>query len=516
MIKPPFEPNILLLLAACGLVLGLSAPGFGQWYLAWFGLVPLLLAATSSKGMWQALLRGFSFGLSYNLTYLNWFLNLQPLDWLNFNGWQGWLLAGTAWAFVATIQGVIVAVFAAVISKLPLTGSIIPTRLENSWRMPALITVPVIWVLITFFLGNAHDLLGVPWSMLEYSQYKQLPLIQIASIIGGVGLGCLIALSNTTIASYIATSSEKFKGSSLKAKDKRTAIIHILALAAILIGTIAYGFQRLSAANAEENLTVSVLQGNINIEMERTKHRYSLDELLIRYARMLEQCPQGLIVWTENALPAYLIDQVGAVADLAGFAKRHQCDMVIGAMYHDHDHTPFNSAYGITSSGELVNEVYSKRYLVPFGEYTPASVRNLPEWILRLTNTPAGGGFGSGKTAVALPLACGQVSPLICFETLSPELCASSVRKGGQLLVNISDLAWFHRSMIGEQMIAFSVFRAVENGRSFVFGANTGPSAIIDQNGRIKELSGQEKDLVLTGKVTLSTELTPFTHWFIF
>jgi apolipoprotein N-acyltransferase len=70
--------------------------------------------------------------------------------------------------------------------------------------------------------------------------------------------------------------------------------------------------------------------------------------------------------------------------------------------------------------------------------------------------------------------------------------------------------------MIGEQMIAFSVFRAIENGRYFVFGANTGPSAIIDQNGRLKELSGQEKDLVLIGKVALSSDLTPFTHWFAF
>jgi apolipoprotein N-acyltransferase len=497
--KPPFEPKTYLLLAACGVGLGLSAPGFGQFYIAWVGLVPLLLAATSSTGMWQAILRGFVFGIAYNLTYLNWLLNLQPLDWLNFNGWQGWLLAGTAWAFVSTLQGLIVAAFSLIINKLPITGSFYPVKIGNSWKLPALITVPITWLLVTFFLGNAHDLLGVP-----------------ASIIGGVGLGCLIALSNTVVASYIATTSERFKVASLQAKDRRTAIVHIMVVVILLVGLNVYGAQRLASSKANETLTVSVLQGNINIEMERTKHRYSLDELMVRYAKMLEQCPKGLIVWTENALPTYLVDQIGTVADLTGFARRHQCDMVIGAMYHDRDHTPFNSAYGITDSGELVNEVYSKRYLVPFGEYTPSAVRNMPEWILRLTNTPAGGGFGSGKTAVALPLACGQVSPLICFETLSPELCASSVRKGGQLLVNISDLAWFHRSMIGEQMIAFSVFRAIENGRYFVFGANTGPSAIIDQNGRLKELSGQEKDLVLIGKVALSSDLTPFTHWFAF
>ncbi|CAN5333523.1 apolipoprotein N-acyltransferase [soil metagenome] len=516
MIKPPFEPKIYLLLAVSGAGLGLSAPGFEQWYLAWFGLVPLLLAATSSKGMWQALLRGLTFGSGYSLVYLNWFLDLQPLDWLNFNGWQGWLLAGAAWAFVSGQQALIVSLFALAINKLPMVGAFFPANVQKSWKLPALITVPLAWLLVTNFLGNAHSALGVPWTMLEYSQYKQVSLIQIASIIGGVGVGYLIVLCNTAIASLIATRLKKWESKSLVAASERLAIYQMLAVAGILIGSLAFGFQRTSTPLPVPEQSVSVLQGNINIEMERSKHRYSLTELLVRYMKLLAQCPRGLIVWTENALPAYLIDEPGTTAELAAFAKRHESDMVVGSMYHDDEHTPFNSAYGITSGGELVSEVYSKRYLVPFGEYTPSAVRNMPEWLLRLTNTPAGGGFGSGKTAVALPLSCGQVSPLICFETLSPELCASSVRKGGQLLVNISDLAWFHRSMVGQQMIAFSVFRAVENGRYFVFAANTGPSAIIDTAGRIKELSGQEKDLVLIGKVALSSELTTFTHWFIF
>jgi apolipoprotein N-acyltransferase len=314
----------------------------------------------------------------------------------------------------------------------------------------------------------------------------------------------------------IATRWQKYSCKSLTASSARASVYQVLAVACLVSSAFAFGFYKSSITGSEPNQTVSVLQGNINIDMERTKHRYTVSELLSHYMTMLENCPKGLIVWTENALPTYLSDEPGTIADLAAFAKKHECDMVVGALYHDPETTPFNSAYGITGNGLLISEVYSKRYLVPFGEYTPSAVRNMPEWVLRLTNTPAGGGFGSGKTAVALALNCGQVAPLICFETLSPELCASSTRKGGQLLVNISDLAWFHRSMIGQQMIAFSVFRAVENSRYFVFGANTGPSAIIDSNGRIKELSGQEQDQVLVGKVALSSELTPFTRWFTF
>jgi apolipoprotein N-acyltransferase len=143
-------------------------------------------------------------------------------------------------------------------------------------------------------------------------------------------------------------------------------------------------------------------------------------------------------------------------------------------------------------------------------------VNYLPEWIKRLTNTPAGGGFNSGRLPVVLNFERAAIAPLICFETLSPELAASSVRAGGQLLVNVSDLAWFHDSICGKQMIAFSVFRAVENRRDFIFAANTGPSAIIDSHGKIRQISSLDRTDVLTGKVGLNAQLTPFTRWYLF
>jgi apolipoprotein N-acyltransferase len=208
--------------------------------------------------------------------------------------------------------------------------------------------------------------------------------------------------------------------------------------------------------------------------------------------------------------------ETATVREIASAAQSHKLDLVIGAMEKDASGRPYNSAYGITSTRKLLPVVYHKRYLVPFGEYTPNIVRNFPDWILRLTNTPAGDGFESGKEPAVLSLTCGEVAPLVCFETLSPELVSSSVRKGAQLLVNVSDLAWFHNSICGEQMAAFSVLRAVENGRYFVFAANTGPSVIIDPVGRITASSAIGRDCVLVGKAGFTTDATPFTKWFIF
>ena len=177
---------------------------------------------------------------------------------------------------------------------------------------------------------------------------------------------------------------------------------------------------------------------------------------------------------------------------------------------------PYNAAYGFSDDGEMFSEIYHKRYLVPFGEYAPAFVNYMPSWVRKLTNTPAGAGYTSGKQPVVFHFDNAAVSPLICFEVLSPELVASSVRAGGHVLVNVSDLAWFHGSVVGDQMLAFASIRAIENRRYFIFAANTGPSAIIDASGYVTHLSRVNKAEILTGKIGLNSTITPFTKWFVF
>jgi len=505
-----------LISIATGAILGLCAPGIGLWPLAWFGLAPLLLLSVSSPNIWSALWRGFLFGTAYNLVYANFLLGLQPLDWLGFSGWQSVLLATAAWIILCSHQGLLIAIFSGICRVLPLQGGFFPEKIKEQWRLPALLVIPLLWQLCVNKIGNAHDLLGIPWTMLEYSQYKQVPLIQICSIIGGIGLSCLIVMVNTSIATLVATVSFKKLGLSLSVDKKMQALGQLIVCALIVTSVTFYGFWQSSRGINCQPIQTSVLQGNINIEMQKTVHRYTLSELTTHYKQMLTRCPAGLCVWTENALPCYLNKEGETAHDISALARVRKLDLVIGAMEKDALGGPYNSAYGITASGKFYPMVYHKRYLVPFGEYTPAIARNFPDWILRLTNTPAGGGFESGKEPVVLQLNCGAVAPLVCFETLSPELVTSSVRKGAQLIVNVSDLAWFHNSICGEQMAAFSVLRAVENGRYFVFAANTGPSVIIDPTGRVTAQTGIGTERVLTGQAGLTNRPTPFTQWFIF
>jgi apolipoprotein N-acyltransferase len=503
-----------LWLTAFGCLLGLSCPGINQWYLAWIGLAPLVMAISASKNIWQAAARGLVFGLAYNLVYLNWYLGLQPLEWLGFNWWQGWMLAASAWFICSFHQALIVGLFALCARLIPMTGSFIPQKIPGGWRLPAVVLIPLLWVLIVNKIGNAPSALGVPWSMLEYTQYKQIPVIQICSIIGGIGLGFIIVMINTALASLVSTWSGKTLYKTISAKSKRMAAIQTAFILLIIPVSLALGNWQSTKTMVNAFTPVAVLQGNINIDMQKTSHRYSLDELLERYVKLIPGIDPGICIFTESAVPTYLRDSKDVQNLLSQICKTSDLDMVVGAIGKDKDGNPYNSAFGITNAGGHLPNFYSKRYLVPFGEYAPSLVRYMPEWVLRLTNTPAGAGLSSGTKAEVLELSRGDVAPLICFECISPELAADSTRNGGQLLVNISDLAWFHRSAIGEQMIAFSVFRAIENRRFFVFAANTGPSAIINPRGIVTERSQLDDTTVMAGKVGFSTEITPFTAWF--
>ncbi len=505
-----------------GAVLGLSAPGIGLWFTAWFGLVPLLLLIATSENVWIAAWRGLLFGTAYNLVYGNWLLGLWPLDWLGFNSWQGALLAGAAWFIACLHQGLLISCFSAVCRLIPMKGILFPEYIKKAWTWPALLVVPLLWLIAVNKVGNAHFFLGVPWTMLEYSQYKILPVIQICSIIGGIGLGFIIVMANTSLAIFASTLFMSKSNGPFTAPNKVQALNQLIVCGLLVMCITFYGFWQCTRSRPAPTTSVSILQGNINIDMQKTVHHYTLHELLTHYTAMIGQCPPGLCVWTESSVPTFLNREHNTMSYLAGLAKRYHLDMVVGSMALERkspsspELKPYNSAYGITYGGNVLSSVYHKRYLVPFGEYTPAPVRSFPEWILRLTNTPAGGGFESGTDAVVLGLNCGKVAPLVCFETLSPELVADSVRSGAQLLVNVTDLAWFHRSMIGEQMLAFSVLRAVESERYFVFAANTGPSAIVDPAGRITQVTAMGKERVLIGKVGFVSHVTPFSYWFVF
>lgn len=415
---------------------------------------------------------------------------------------------------ISVHQGLIIGLFAVVARLIPMTGQFLPEGTKKRMKLPAFFILPLLWVLIVNKIGNAHIALGVPFAMLEYTQYKLISMIQIASIIGGIGLSFFIVMCNAVFASVLASSMNLKNIDSLQTPSRKAALYQGFAMSVILTGLLIFGFYQASNSNYVADIPVSVVQQNINIDMQKTTKRYGIDDLFHIHKNLMDGVPKGLSVWTESSLPTYLSRERGLQQNLASLASSKNTDLIVGAMDLDGTGRPFNSAYGITSSGNILGNIYHKRYLVPVGEYAPPFLKMLPDWAKRMTNTPAGGGFNAGSHPDVFDFKTARVGPLICFEIISPEEVASTVREGAEVLVNISDLAWFHDSLLGEQMLATSVMRAVENRRFIVFAANTGPSAVIDPVGRIRERCGLNRAQLLTGNVGKVSQISLFTSWY--
>lgn len=519
--------NLIFNLASLssGAVLALSAPGFDQWYLAWVGLAPLILLCASSKDKKQSFVRGLLFGLGYHLVYLNWVFGLHPMDWLQFSQWQSCLIAAgalTGWSFH---QALMVAVFAVLCRCIPLTGSIRPRKINDRWHWPALFVIPTIWVLWISKLGNAHSLLGVPWGMLEYSQYKQLFVIQIASTIGGIGIGFLIAAFNTALACLIATLSGSYSLKAISGRRRAGAVFQLVFLILILTSVFAMSSNAVQNISWPANQTVSILQGNINFCIFRGLNKVGKTPDA-PFLSMISHCPPGLCIGPENTLPPDSAADRKTSKFLMDTAKKQRLDILYSCLHTEyktfeetqrsHNRIAFrryNSAFSVASNGKPLSKIYKKRFLVPISEYTPQFFESLKE-AMRLPSQWQGISLASGKEPVVFDLSCGSVAPLICVECMSPELAVSSVLAGGQLLVTLGDPSFLHDSMVGRQMIAINVLRAVENRRYVVFACNAGPSAIIDPAGRIVLQSAHGKEQLLVGKVGFNSEVTPFCRWF--
>ena len=173
---------------------------------------------------------------------------------------------------------------------------------------------------------------------------------------------------------------------------------------------------------------------------------------------------------------------------------------------------PVKRGYLLYNRAMLVDENggdaghYDKEHLVPFGEYAPPGL-DMP---FLETLMQGVGDFTPGASVAPLRLGNLALGILICYETIFPELAQQRVADGANVLVNISNDAWFGTTSAPEQHLQLSVLRAVEQGRYVLRGTNTGISAIIDPHGRIAERGGLFRAEVISGMATARAETTVF------
>ena len=377
----------------------------------------------------------------------------------------------------------------------------------------ALLAAPFVWVGLEYIRAN-FGFLSFPWVLLSHSQYKVLPVIQIASVAGGYSVSFLIVMVNAAIAACVLYLLHKLKKGppSLSPQISRCGVVSISTTAALLlILSLLYGRGVMSRPIAGEGLKVAVVQGNIpqSMKWDRRHATYIMQTYTELTAEASKEKPD-LIVWPESATPGPIDSNPRLHDEVRRVAKEAGGFLLLGSSYHEKlqrgsGRAFLNSAFMIGPESRAGRQRYDKIRLFPFGEYLPMENRIPWSWI----NVPKMPSFRPGKTFTLFqgPGFCFGVT--ICWEVLFPEMVREFVKGGAQFMVNITNEAWFGETVGPYHILTASVFRAVENRVFVVRCANTGISCFIDSCGRVigRVMDKSGKDIFVRG--VLNERVTP-------
>lgn len=469
---PTFDRALLSAIAS-GVLIALSFPTVGLSFLAWIALIPLLTALEGTTPR-AAFRLGFVCGLTAYAIILYW-LNIVIIRY----GHLPWAVSIPLYlmlvAWLALFYGL-----AALIARFGEFNSV-----------KSALTLPVAWVAFDFM--RSFLLTGFPWAMLGHSQYRTLPLIQIADITGVHGVTLLIVLANVVLYRVLRALS----GSEVPYPVKSALILVVL-----FIATIVYGFNQLNKPESHSvpPIRVALIQGNIDqdVKWSRAFQAKTVDI----YDRLSREAAKGgidLVIWPESAVPFFFQDEPVYAERIRSLARELNATLLIGSPAHELRNgksTFLNSAFVIAPNGETVGRS-DKMHLVPFGEFVP-----LGRFFPFISKLVVGiGDFSPGERITPLDAGTTETGTLICYEGIFPELAREYVRAGARILVNITNDAWFGRSSAPYQHLSIAAFRTVETRTPMLRAANTGVTAIIDQNGHIRTMTGLFMEEYRTGEI---------------
>lgn len=361
----------------------------------------------------------------------------------------------------------------------------------NCPKVPLWVTLPLAWVsfdLIRHYIPFG----GIPWASLAYSQSKISLLYQILDITGIHGITFLLVLANCLLGELWLFLRRK---SSFPTKLLITFLI-------LMSSTLLYGKLRLDQVNrilqtAPEKIKVAIIQGNLPPNENWSPQR--MQEVTRWYLFMsegLEGQHPDLIVWPETPQPIGVPTRDSSIPAYANL----KTPLLLGMLTYEgpkplqwppkpgdikKGFKLYNSAVLVMPGGGVAG-FYHKNHLAPFGEYAPWGLgfRTTRNIVMAATD------FTPGRDWNTLKLPQESQHPIllgvmICFEDLFPEISRSLTQNGANLLLNLTNVAWFGRSSAIYQHLVYSQFRAVENRRSLVRATNSGISAFFLPSGEV-------------------------------
>lgn len=474
----------IFLSVAAGAALTCAFDNVGAGFAAWLGPLILLAAIRKAEGR-EAFLLGLLAGFVHYVSLLYW---LVPT--MHRYGMLPVWLSVFAMLLLAFYLALYLGVFA---------WALVFTVDRPVFLLPA---VPVFWVALEYV--KTYLFSGFPWGLLGYSQYRYVWLIQSADLLGVYGISFFVcAVSAAFFVILMRVSGQTWKN---VRTGRQAWLAGVLVIVVIVFFNTSYGWYRIALADRDTDdhghMRVSVIQGNIeqSIKWEDDYVQATLDKYSSLSETVISREPD-LIVWPETALPFYFFYDQQRTDQVLETAAQMGTHFLVGSPAYEYDSKSdrlllFNSAYLIDPQG-LEAGRYDKVHLVPFGEYVP-----LKKWLPFLGKmVPEASDFTPGKPGYLLSVNGKDLGVQICYEIIFPHLSAAMTRTGADLLVNITNDAWFGKTSAPFQHFSMAVFRAVENRRTLVRAANTGISGFIDSAGRIRAVSPVFETMTITRDV---------------
>jgi len=415
------------------------------------------------------------------------------------NGWLfgvGYFGCGVYWIYNSLHDfGMAPPIVAGAITALMVVYlALAPGLILLCWRLAqvylgkaAIWVLPLLWFGLEWLKGWFGT--GMPWLSLGYSQTPS-PLAGFAPLIGVYGIGALCILMSVTLVVLL---------------DKRRYPLVALLVAVPMAG---YALQQVDWTEATgEPLTVTMVQGNIPQQLKW--RRDQRDNIFNTYWRETSQhWDSDLIIWPETALPGHSLQiSESLLPALQAAALQHDTSILSGLVYGEAGQPRF---YNSVMQFGRQQGLYHKRHLVMFGEYYP--MRWLLDFLSGVINIPYSD-LAEGPEKQGLMQVKGyQLGVSICFEDVFSRDILLDLPQAN-LLVNVSNDAWFGNSTAPHQHMQTAQMRSLESERVMMRATNTGISAFIDHKGRVLSVSDQFATQSISQVVQGRTGATPFYYF---
>jgi apolipoprotein N-acyltransferase len=450
------------------------------WPVLIFGLGILYFLLAHATSMRQAFLFGWLFAFGYFLCGLTWVGNALLVDGNPY-----------LWALPLAVAGL-----PFILAFFPAFGCLLAWRYANLKTLPGYFAFAGGYALLEF--GRGHLFTGFPWNLFGYAWADYLPVVQVVSL-GNVYYLTWLTILWLSAGGFLL----------LWEAPRLHKILLCTGLLASFGACYGYGAARLQNYTPEyhENFRFRIVQPNI--PQDQKWNRAKMAENFFKHVKLSyppdDSTQTTYLIWPETALSHWFAQDPGSMYVLTQALQsyRGKAYLLTGLLRKNEDTDTYTNSLVLIDQQGNISNIYDKHHLVPFGEYIPYQ-----QWIpIKPVAEFSGFARGSGPKTFATPEGL-KYSPLVCYEAIFPGAVAGESRGSADVMVNITNDAWYGISAGPHQHLTNVMYRAVEEGMPLVRSANTGISALIDPMGHVIHSTELFTDAV--SEVKLSKKIVVF------